>query len=112
MEEGAASLAGVMEPDATLLEGVDVVVGVKPLAACAYEKDGVGAATGADAFSVAEVILMMQTLKSCVFARILVGSSAVADELSTASGDEHQAAFTSPHPQSRRATRKRSFRDG
>jgi hypothetical protein len=31
--------------------------------------------------------LVMQTLKSCVFARILIGSSAVADELSTASGD-------------------------
>ena len=76
-----ASLAGVIEPEASLLDGAEVPAEVKPLAACAYEKAGAGAEAVADAFSVAEVILLIQKLKSFELEEIFEASRAVADEI-------------------------------
>ena len=107
-----ASLAGVIEPEASLLDGAEVPAEVKPLAACAYEKAGAGAEAVADAFSVAEVILLIQKLKSFELEEIFEGSRAVADEivygfwrLSTRRPSPHHTL------KSRQATRNRSDRD-
>jgi len=50
--EATTSLAGVIVPDASLLDGPEGPVELSPLAACAYENAGAGAGALIDAFSV------------------------------------------------------------